>query len=167
MKRLNPGLPPGFVVYATDAAWAEQARTLLARLDAHIPQTQNITLLADRAYASDPFLACLEELEWGYVIRLPEDTFIESERDGWCEIRHLRQRAGRMRVFANVRIWKTASRRATVCLYRIRAADGTLAVWYGVTNLAGDHTRFVEYACRWWQECTHCQGRRTFDPCSR
>ena len=147
--------PLGFVVSAPDAAWADQARTLLTRLDTLLPPTQTMTLLADRAYASDLFLECLERLEWGDVIRVPDDTFIETARDGWRDMRHLRQRADRMRVFANVRIWKTASRCATVCLYRRRAADGTVAVWYLVTNLAGQHTRFVEYACRWWQACTH------------
>lgn len=148
-------LPLGFVLYPTDGAWADDARMLLARLDALFPQSHTITLLADRVHASDPFLEALEQLEWGYVIRLPEDTFIESERDGWSEVRHLRQRANRLRVFENVRIWKGSTRRATVCLYRVRLSDGTVAVWYVVTNLTGSHTRFVEYACRWWQECTH------------
>lgn len=148
-------LPLGFVVYATDGSWAEEARSLLTRLDMLLPQTATVTLLADRVHAGDPFLACLDELDWGYVIRLPEDTFIETERDGWSELRHLRQRANRLRVFENVRIWKGSPRRATVCLYRVRAADGKLATWYVVTNLAASHTRFVEYACRWWQECTH------------
>jgi hypothetical protein len=60
-----------------------------------------------------------------------------------------------MRVFTHVRIWKGGTRRATVCLYRMRGADGTTTTWYVVTNLAGAHTRFVEYACRWWHECTH------------
>jgi hypothetical protein len=148
-------LPLGFVVYPTDGGWADAARALLARLDALIPDRHSITLLADRVHAGDPFLACLEHLDWGYVIRLPEDTFIEADQVGWREMRHLRQRAGRLRVFENVRIWKTSTRRATVCLYRHRLPDGTVTTWYVVTNLAGSHTRFVEYACRWWQECTH------------
>lgn len=106
-------LPLGFLVYPTDAAWADEARRLLTRLDALFPQTHTITLLADRIHASDPFLECFEELEWGYVIRLPEDTFIQTDRDGWSEVRHLRQRRNRLRVFENVRIWKGSSRRAT------------------------------------------------------
>jgi hypothetical protein len=86
------------------------------------------------------------------VIRLAEDTCIESDRDGWIEVRHLRQRQGRLRVFTNVRIWKGSTRRATVCLYRHRTPDGTSTTWYLVTNLVGEQTRFVEYACRWWHE---------------
>lgn len=148
-------LPLGFALYPTDGAWAGHARSLLARLDALFPEHHTITLLADRIYAGSPFLDCLDELEWGSVIWLPEDTFIESERDGWSEVRNLRRRANRLRVFENVRIWKGSTRRSTVCSYRIRATDGTVATWYIVTNLAGKHTRFVEYACRWWQECTH------------
>jgi hypothetical protein len=148
-------LPLGFVVYPTDGAWADDARTLLQRLDSVLPPEHTITLLADRVHAGDPLLTCLDSLGWGYVIRLAEDTFIETERAGWSEVRHLRQRHGRLRVFANVRIWKGSTRRATVCLYRHRAADGSTTTWYVVTNLTGAHIRFVEYACRWWQECTH------------
>jgi hypothetical protein len=148
-------LPLGFVVYGTDAPWADEARTLLERLETLIPPDRTLVLLADRVHAGDPFLTCLDDLGWGYVIRLPEDTNIAAAPDEWVEVRHLRQRAGRLRVFTHVRIWKGSTRRATVCLYRVRAADGTLTTWYLVTNLAGSHTRFVEYACRWWQECTH------------
>lgn len=148
-------LPLGFVVYATDASWADDARMLLQRIAQLLPADRAITLLADRIHAGDPLLTCVDELGWGYIIRLPEATCIETARDGWKEVRHLRKRRGRMRVFSNVRIWKGSTRRATVCLYGHEAADGTTTTWYLVTNLAGQHLRFVEYACRWWQECTH------------
>ena len=148
-------LPLGFVVYPTDGGWADDARALLQRIRELFSSEQHITLLADRIHAGDAFLTCLDELGWAYVIRLPEDTYIETERDGWTEVRQLRKRRGRLRVFSNVRIWKGSTRRATVCLYRQLAADGTTTTWYLVTNLAGDQIRFVEYACRWWQECTH------------
>jgi hypothetical protein len=147
-------LPLGFLCYPTDGAWAEEARSLLKRLESIIPAAFSITLLADRIHAGDPFLSCLDDLGWGYVIRLPEDSCIHPD-DSWVEVRHLRQRAGRMRVFRNVRLWKGSTRRSTVCLYRLRTAKGETVTWYIVTNLAGDRTRFVEYACRWWQECTH------------
>jgi len=148
-------LPLGFVIYPSDGCWADDARVLLQRINQLFGSEYHFTLLADRIHAGDAFLSCLDELDWGYVIRLPEDTYIESERDGWKEVRHLRKRRGRLRVFSNVRIWKGATRRATVCLYRHQAADGTTTTWYLVTNLAGEQIRFVEYACRWWQECTH------------
>jgi hypothetical protein len=148
-------LPLGFVVYPTDGSWADDARRLLERLNPILPADRPITLLADRVHAGDPLLTCLDALGWGYVIRLAEDTCIETDRDGWTEVRHLRQRHGRMRVFTNVRIWKGSTRHATVCLYRQRVADGTTTTWYLVTNLVGEQMRFVEYACRWWQECTH------------
>jgi hypothetical protein len=148
-------LPLGFLLYATDAGWAEDARALLVRLDALLPERWTITLLADRIHASAPFLSCLDELDWGYVIRLPEDTLIEQQQGEWVEVRHLRQRAGRLRVFTSVRVWKGSKRRATVCLFRHKGGDGKITTWYLITNLSGEQTRFVEYACRWWQECTH------------
>ena len=118
-------LPLGCVLYPTDGAWAEEARTLLQRLETIIPADRTITLLADRVHAGDPFLTCLDALGWGYVIRLAEDTCIDAPTTGWIEVRHLRQRHGRLRVFADVRIWKGSTRRATVCLYRHRTTDGT------------------------------------------
>jgi len=148
-------LPLGFLVYPIDGGWAEEARALLQRLEALLPADKQIVLLADRVHAGEAFLSCLDALGWGYVLRLAEDTFIETERDGWSEVRHLRKRAGRMRVFGNVRTWKSSTRQVTVCLYRLRCSDGTTTTWYLVTNLAGEETRFVAYACRWWQECTH------------
>lgn len=54
-------LPLGFVLYPTDGAWADDARTLLHRLDRIIPADRTVTLLADRVHAGDPFLACLDE----------------------------------------------------------------------------------------------------------
>ena len=148
-------LPLGFLIYPVDGTWADDARTLLQRLESLIPPDKTIILLADRVHAGTAFLNCITALTWGFVIRLAEDTLIETARDGWKEVRHLRQRAGRMRFFRDVRIWKTSDCRATVCLHRQRNADGTPTTWYIVTNLEGDPTRFVEYACRWWQECTH------------
>lgn len=148
-------LPLGFLVYPTDGAWADSARTLLQRLARLIPTGRTVTVLADRIHAGDPFLTCLNDLGWTCIMRLAEDTCIEDPRTGWTEVRHLRQRHSRMRVFTNVRIWKGSRRRATVCLYRHRTADGTCTTWYLVTTLAGAQARFLEYACRWWQECTH------------
>jgi hypothetical protein len=148
-------LPLGFVVYPTNAAWADDARDLLRRLETIIPQECTITLLADRVHAGDPFVSCLTELGWDYVIRLAEDTLIEDQKSGWTEVRHLRKRRGRLRVFCNVRVWKSSETRATVCLYRHQNPNGTTTTWYLITNLDGEKLRFVEYACRWWQECTH------------
>ena len=88
-------LPLGFVVYATDAPWADEARTLLERLETIIPPERTLILLADRVHAGDPFLRCLDDLGWGYVIRLPEDTNIADACGEWVEVRHVRQRAGR------------------------------------------------------------------------
>jgi hypothetical protein len=114
-------LPLGFFIDPVDGTWAADARTLLHRLEHLIPNDKSIILLADRVHAGDAFLACLTSLAWGFIVRLAEDTCIETERDGWIEVRHLRQRAGRMRFFSHVRIWKTSSRRATICLHLLAA----------------------------------------------
>jgi hypothetical protein len=148
-------LPLGFLIYPTNGAWAEDARALLPQIQALFPAGQPITLLADRAYASDALIAAVEALGWQYLIRLPEDTLIQHPDAGWVAVRDLRQRAQRQRFFSDVRIWKGATRTATVCLSRQRTADGRTTTWYVVTNLVGDHTCFLAYACRWWQECTH------------
>lgn len=148
-------LPLGFLLYPTDGVWADDARILLQRLDQLIPQHFSIIALADRIHTGEPFIATFEALDWQFVLRAPEDTLLQHERDGWVELRHLRQRAGRLRVFRNVRIWKTHGRCVHLCLLRRRGPDGKMTVWYLVTNIEPSATRFLEYACRWWQECTH------------
>lgn len=75
-------LPLGFLVYPVDGTWAEDARTLLHRLEQLIPADKRIILLADRVHAGDAFLACLTSLAWGFIIRLAEDTCIATERGG-------------------------------------------------------------------------------------
>lgn len=166
-------LPLGFIIYPVDGCWADDARQLLVRLETVLPAERTITLLADRVHAGEPFLTCLDALGWGSVIRLAESTCIMERPDTWTEVRHLRQRHGRMRVFTDVRIGKGSTRCATVCLTRQRLPTGGHTTWYLVTNLTGGLTRFVEYACRWWQECTHkllksggfgWEQRRVVDP---
>src|SRR4051812_296410 len=43
-------LPLGFVVYATDARWADDARVLLQRIDQVLPAERSRTILADRIH---------------------------------------------------------------------------------------------------------------------
>jgi hypothetical protein len=58
------GFAAGFHIYAPDEAWAEDARELLEAIDAILPEQSRIVLLADRVHTGEPFLACLDELQW-------------------------------------------------------------------------------------------------------
>jgi hypothetical protein len=84
------------VIYPIDGTWADDARTLLQRLDQVVPSERPITRLAERIHAGEAFLTCLDELGWSNIIRLPEDTYIETEPEGWKEVRHVRKRRGRL-----------------------------------------------------------------------
>src|SRR6266511_6357428 len=53
-------IPLGWILYATDEAWAEDARDLLATLAHYLPGATRIIVLADRIHTGEPFLACLE-----------------------------------------------------------------------------------------------------------
>jgi hypothetical protein len=57
-------LPLGFHIYAPDATWADDARELLDTIDAILPHRCRIVLLADRVHTGEPFLQCLDDLEW-------------------------------------------------------------------------------------------------------
>src|SRR6185503_13101627 len=62
-------LPLGFHIYASDEPWADDARELLEAIDAILPHRCRIVLLADRIHTGEPFLACLDALQWYYVFR--------------------------------------------------------------------------------------------------
>src|SRR6266496_4089861 len=81
-------IPLGWILYATDEAWAEDARSLLATLADYLPKTAHIIVLADRIHTGEPFLSCLDDLGWDYVFRASADTQIETAR-GWKTLRSL------------------------------------------------------------------------------
>jgi hypothetical protein len=93
-------IPLGWIVYATDEAWVEDAHSLLATL-------------ADRIQSGEPFLSCLDDLGWDYVFRASADTQIETAR-GWKTLRSLVLRPRQGRFFQHVRICKGGQRRTNV-----------------------------------------------------
>src|SRR6266508_2552832 len=81
-------IPLGFLQYAVDAPWADDARELLTTLDGYIPERFTVILLADRIHTGDPFLCCLDDLGWEHVFRAPGDTAIET-KTGWKTVQSL------------------------------------------------------------------------------
>jgi Transposase DDE domain len=145
-------IPLGWILYATDEAWAEDARDLLATLAHYLPRATRIIVLADRIHTGEPFLACLETLGWDYVFRASTDTQIETSR-GWKALRALTLHIRRARFFQQVRIWKGGQRRTNVSCSKLPCNGHRPVIWYLVSSLRAAQQRFVEYACRWWQEC--------------
>jgi hypothetical protein len=146
-------IPLGFLQYDIDAPWAEDARELLTTLDGYIPERFAVILLADRIHTGEPFLSCLDELNWDYVFRAPDDTYIET-RSGWKMVRSLYKRRNVGRFLNNVRVWKGSRRRANISIYKYARAGFRAVNWYLISSLPAGMERFAEYACRWWQECT-------------
>lgn len=145
-------IPLGWILYATDEAWAEDARSLLTTLADYLPKTAQIIVLADRIHTGEPFLACLESLGWDYVFRATADTQIETPR-GWKALRNVILRPRQGRFFQQVRLWKGGQRRANVSCYKLPRNGHRPVTWYLVSSLPAAQERFVEYACRWWHEC--------------
>lgn len=146
-------LPLGFLISEANTPWAEDARALLEMIDTIIPERFTIVLLADRLHSGEPFLACLDALNWNYVFRLAQDTFIEHPDKGWIALNKLPQRAQQGRYLNNVRIWKGGQRRGNVSCYKLVRKGFRPTTWYILSNLPACKQRFAEYACRWWQEC--------------
>jgi len=145
-------IPLGWILYATDEAWAEDARDLLCTLADYLPAAARIIVLADRIHTGEPFLRCLETLGWEYVFRASADTQIETSR-GWKALRTLTLHVRRGRFFQQVRIWKSGVRRTNVSCYKLPRKGHRPVIWYLVSSLPAAQPRFVEYACRWWHEC--------------
>jgi len=146
-------IPLGFFQYDIADPWADDARELLTTLDGYIPEHFTVILLADRLHTGDPFLCCLDELNWEYVFRAPADTYIETQT-GWKKVRSLYKRRNTGRFMNNVRVWKGSTRRANISLYKYSRAGFRAVSWYLISSLPACMERFAEYACRWWQECT-------------
>lgn len=145
-------IPLGWLLYATDEGWAEDAREMLTTLACYLPAAVRIIVLADRIHTGEPFLQCLESLGWHYVFRASADTQIETSR-GWRALRQLSLQARRGRFLQQVRLWKSGVRRANISCYKLPRNGHRPVIWYLVSSLPAAQERFVEYACRWWHEC--------------
>jgi Transposase DDE domain len=146
-------IPLGFFQYDVDAPWADDARELLEMLDGYIPQRFTVILLADRVHTGNPFLNCLDALEWEYVFRAPGDTYIETKA-GWKTVQSQYCRKNMGRFMNDVRVWKGSMRRANISIYKYARPGFRTVNWYLISSLPARMERFAEYACRWWQECT-------------
>src|SRR5215510_4309712 len=73
-------IPLGWLLYATDDDWAEDARELLSDLAPYLPATAHVIVLGDRIHTGEPFLTRLDELHWDYIFRAPSDTLVETRR---------------------------------------------------------------------------------------
>ncbi len=145
-------LPLGFIVYDTDDAWADDARAVLVEVAALMPTEKQIILLADRGHASSAFVHAVSTIGWEYIIRLPDDTLIETTQ-GWQPVGQLHPRRYPLRRFPQVAVWKTHRVMSNVVVYRYERAGFQAVRWYLMTSLPPSVERCCEYACRWWQEC--------------
>lgn len=147
-------LPLALFVYAPTAAWADDARALLTRLDGLIPEHFFVTVLADRGFTGEPLAKWLDGLSWNDIIRAPSHTQIKHPAKGWLTLRRVYKRANQARFFSNVRVWKQSQWRGTVSIYKYERPGYRPVIWYLVSNLEPSASQFYAYACRWWTECT-------------
>ena len=145
-------IPLGWLLYATDDAWAEDARDLLSELAPYLPERAHIIVLGDRIHTGEPFLERLDTLGWHYIFRAADDTLVETRR-GWKRLKSLALRANQGRFLTQVRVWKRSQRRTNVSCYKLRRKGFRSVRWFVVSSLPPAQERFVAYACRWWHEC--------------
>jgi hypothetical protein len=127
-------IPLGWLLYASDDAWAEEARDLLTELAAYLPEHALIMMLGDRIHTGEPFLERLDELHWDYIFRAPSDTLIET-RGSWKMLKQLTLKPNNGRFLKEVRVWKGHKRRTNVSGYKL-ARNGFRAVtWFVVSSL--------------------------------
>lgn len=145
-------IPLGWLLYASDEAWAEDARDLLSELAPYLPEHAHIIVLGDRIHTGEPFLERLDVLGWDYIFRAPDDTLVETRR-GWKTLKSLALKPNQGRFLHQVRIWKGSCRRTQVSCYKLARKGFRTVTWFVVSSLPPSQERFVEYACRWWHEC--------------
>jgi hypothetical protein len=111
-------------------------------------------LLVDRVHTGEPFLQCLDDLEWYYVFRASESTQIEHPTLGWMPLKRVYKRANQGRYLSKVPIWKQGERQINISIYKLVRKGFRTTIWYIVSDLPAAQERLAEYACRWRQECT-------------
>jgi hypothetical protein len=142
----------GWLLYATDDTWAEDARELLSELAPYLPERAHIIVLGDRVHTGEPFLERLDELHWDYIFRAPTDTLVETRR-GWKMLKQLTLTANTGRFLEQVRVWKGHKRTTNVSCYKLTRPGFRAVTWFVISSLPPSQERFVAYACRWWHEC--------------
>lgn len=142
----------GWLLYASDEAWAEDARDLLTELAPYLPKNAHIIVLGDRIHTGEPFLERLDVLGWDYIFRAPSDTLVETSR-GWKKLKALALKKNQGRFLRKVRVWKGSQRHTNVSCYKLARKGFRTVTWYVVSSLEAAQERFVAYACRWWHEC--------------
>jgi hypothetical protein len=145
-------IPLGWLLYASDDAWADDARELLSELAPYLPEKAHIIVLGDRIHTGEPFLERLDELHWDYIFRAPSDTLVETHR-GWKTLKSVSLKKNQGRFLKKVRIWKGAKRTTNVSCYKLARRGFRSVTWFVVSSLPPSQERFVAYACRWWHEC--------------
>jgi hypothetical protein len=113
-------IPLGWLLYASDGAWAEDARDLLTELAPYLPKSAQIIVLGDRIHTGEPFLERLDELHWDYIFRAPCDTLVETRR-GWKMLKQLTLTPNQGRFLASVRVWKGHKRTTNVRERKVEA----------------------------------------------
>jgi DDE family transposase len=142
----------GWLLYASDEAWAEDARDLLTELAPYLPECAHIIVLGDRIHTGEPFLERLGTLGWDYIFRAPSDTLVETQR-GWKKLKSLALKKNQGRFLSQVRVWRGGERRTNVSCYKLARKGFRTVTWFVVSSLPPSQERFVAYACRWWHEC--------------
>ena len=145
-------IPLGWLLYATDDAWAEDARDLLTELAPYLPEKAHIIVLGDRIHTGEPFLERLDELHYDYIFRAPSDTLVETSR-GWKKLKSLALKKNQGRFLSQVLVWKGSRRRTNVSCYKLARNGFRTVTWFVISSLQAAQERFVAYACRWWHEC--------------
>jgi hypothetical protein len=145
-------IPLGWLLYACNEDWAEDARDLLGELAPYLPECADIIVLGDRIHTGEPFLRRLETLKWDYIFRAPDDTLVETRR-GWKKLKALSLKPKQGRFLAQVRIWKAGRRRTNVSCYKLARKGFRSVSWFVISSLPAGKERLVAYACRWWHEC--------------
>ena len=145
-------IPLGWLLYATDDTWAEEARDLLRELAPYLPESAHLVVLGDRIHTGEPFLERLDVLGWHYIFRASDDTLVETRR-GWKTLKSLALKPNQGRFLHQVRIWKGSRRRTHASCYKLARKGFRTATWFVVSSLSPSQEWFVAYACRWWHEC--------------
>lgn len=96
------------IKHASSSVVYEDYQCLLAAAASRVPAQVSVIITADRGFVQTELMAAVNELGWGYRIRLKANSWVKRYGHGWCQLKDFHLAAGEALMLHTVRLHKGA-----------------------------------------------------------
>lgn len=131
--------------HASSTVAYEDYKVLLSQAAARVPSGVAVVVLADRGFVQTELMDAVDQLGWGYRIRLKVGSWLNRYGHGWCQVKDFHLAAGEALMLHTVRLHK-GPRFGPVHLALTRHPNGEF--WAVLSNQKTTLKTFQEYGWR-------------------